>query len=120
MLLAGFWLFQSALSAGQPIEQARTIAVNAFVVIETAYLFNSRTLTQPAGSVGWFSNRWLLLGVATMALLQVLYTYVPVMNSLFGSATLSAAQWAPILVVGVVTFGVVEVEKAIRARLRRR
>jgi magnesium-transporting ATPase (P-type) len=119
MLVAGFWLFQTTLDAGDSIAQARTVAVNAFVVIEAAYLFNSRTLTQPAGSVGWFSNRWLLIGVASMAVLQVLYTYAPVMNNLFGSAPLGVDEWVPILIVGVATFVIVEVEKAIRARFGR-
>jgi cation-transporting ATPase F len=116
MLVAGFWLFDSTLAAGHPINEARTVAVNAFVVIETAYLFNSRTLTKPAGSVGWFSNRWLLLGVTVMAVLQVLYTYLPAMNTLFGSAPLTWAQWTPILLTGLLTFAIVEVEKAIRNR----
>ena len=110
-------MFEVSQGKGQPVEVGRTIAVNAFVMIELAYLFNCRTLTRFAGSVGWFANRYLLLGVTTMLALQLLYTYTPVMNSLFDSAPLSATDWAHILAAALLTFLVVEVEKAIHAHI---
>jgi magnesium-transporting ATPase (P-type) len=120
MLISAFGLFEVSQGKGQPVEVGRTIAVNAFVMIELAYLFNCRTLTRFAGSVGWFANRYLLLGVTTMLALQLLYTYTPVMNSLFDSAPLSATDWAHILAAALLTFLSVEVEKAIRAHISRR
>ncbi len=120
MLISAFGLFEVSQGKGQPVEVGRTIAVNAFVMIELAYLFNCRTLTRFAGSVGWFANRYLLLGVTTMLALQLLYTYTPVMNSLFDSAPLSATDWAHILAAALLTFLSVEVEKAIRAHISHR
>ena len=119
MVVGAFGLFQATLAAGSSIEVARTIAVNAFVLVELAYLFNCRTLTDWAGSVGWFSNRNLLIGVAIQVALQLGYTYLPVMNTLFGSAPLTAAQWAPIVGLALIAFAIVEVEKALRVRWAR-
>ncbi len=116
LLMGAFGLFQLALAAGQSLEAARTVAVNSFVMVEVAYLFNCRTLTRPAHSVGWFTNRRLLLGVAVMLLLQLAFTYVPLMNTLFDSAPISASDWGLILLLALVAFVVVELEKAGRAR----
>jgi magnesium-transporting ATPase (P-type) len=116
LLVGAFGLFELSLQSGAPVEVARTVAVNAFVLVEMAYLFNCRTLTRWAGSIGWFTNRFLLLGVAIMIALQLLFTYLPAMNALFGTAALSAGQWAPIVGLALLTFVVVEAEKALRAR----
>ena len=114
MVVGAFGLYQFQVSAGSSTEVARTVAVNAFVLVEMSYLFNCRTLTQWAGSVGWFSNPRLLLGVAIQVLLQLFFTYAPVMNSLFGSAPISAAAWAPVVGLALGAFVIVEIEKAIR------
>ena len=68
---------------------------------------------------GLFTNRSLLLGVAVMIGLQVLFTYAPFMNTLFASAPLNVTQWAPIVLLAILTFLVVEGEKALRARAAR-
>ena len=78
LLVGAFGLFEWDLAHGSSVEVARTVAVNAFVMVQIAYLFNCRTLTRPASSVGWFTNRNLLLGVAVMIGLQVLFTYAPI------------------------------------------
>jgi cation-transporting P-type ATPase F len=116
LLVGAFGLFELSLAAGEPVEVARTVAVNAFVMVELTYLFNCRTLTGWAGSVGWFSNRTLLLGVAIMVVLQAVFTYAPFMQALFGTAALTLQHWLPILALALASFVVVEVEKAIRAR----
>ncbi len=114
MVVGAFGLFQYQLASGSSVEVARTVAVNAFVLVEMAYLFNCRTLTKWAGSIGWFTNRLLLLGVAIQVALQVTFTYLPWMNSLFGSAPLSLTGWIPVVGVALAAFVVVEVEKALR------
>ncbi len=114
MVVGAFSLFQYQLAAGSSVDVARTVAVNAFVLVEMAYLFNCRTLTRWAGSIGWFSNRLLLLGVAIQVALQLVFTYLPWMNSLFGSAPLRPTGWIPVIALAVAAFGVVEVEKAVR------
>jgi len=114
MVVGAFGLFQYQVSAGSSIEVARTVAVNAFVLVEMSYLFNCRTLTQWAGSVGWFTNPRLLLGVAIQVVLQLFFTYATVMNSLFGSAPIGVADWAPVVGLALVAFVIVEIEKALR------
>ncbi len=121
LLLAGaFGLFEWAQREGLSDDVSRTIAVNVFVIVELFYLFNCRSLTRSYFSLPQFSNHWVLGGVAIMIVLQLLYTYLPFMNTAFQSAPLEAWMWLPIVGLGLITFFIVEIEKAISARIRRR
>jgi cation-transporting P-type ATPase F len=117
LLLAGaFGLFEWAQQSGHTVEQARTLAVNVFVFGELFYLFNCRSLTRPSWRIGMLSNRFLLGGVALMIALQMLYTYLPVMNELFGSAAVSLLDWGWVILSGFAVHLVIELEKWIRRR----
>jgi cation-transporting ATPase F len=116
-ILAGaFGLYELDLLLGSSAAQARTVAVNAIVMIEVLYLFNCRSLTQSMFRVGVFSNRWMVAGVVAMVFLQLLFTYAPFMNDLFLTAPTSAADWARVLGVSLLGYLVVELEKWIRRR----
>jgi Ca2+-transporting ATPase len=117
LLIGAFGLFEWALSQGVSEDAARTIAVNVFVFGELFYLFNCRSLTRTMLAVGLFSNRWLLAGVAVMIALQVAFTYVPFMNTIFHSAPIDPVWWLSILGVGLAIYLIVEAEKWLRRRL---
>ncbi|MDD4882288.1 MAG: cation transporting ATPase C-terminal domain-containing protein, partial [Gallionellaceae bacterium] len=53
---------------------------------------------------------------AILLLFQGLFTYLPVMHTLFGTAGLDAATWGRILLFGLALFLVVEFEKGLLAR----
>ena len=118
LLLGSFGLFEWALLQGRSVEAARTVAVNMFVFGELFYLFNCRSLRYSMFRLGLFSNRWLVLGVAVMAMLQVLFTYSPAMNRLFGSAPLVITEWMWVLTGGLAIYAVVGIEKWLRRRPR--
>lgn len=118
MLLAGsFGLFEWELSQGESIAAARTAAVNVFVIGELFYLFNCRSLTHSMFTLGVFSNRWLFVGVITMIVLQLLFTYLPSMQRVFGTEDLGATEWMLILAVGAIIYGVVGIEKWFQRRV---
>jgi Ca2+-transporting ATPase len=50
-----------------------------------------------------------------MLLIQMVYTYVPVMNQLFHSTAIGLGSWARIMLAGAIGFLIVEVEKKLRA-----
>jgi len=117
LLLAGaFGLFEYEMLQGETEAKARTVAVNVFVFGELFYLFNCRSLRYSMFRLGLFSNPWILVGVASMTALQVLFTYLPVMNRVFGSEPIGVSEWLIISGTGVVIYAVVGVEKWIRNR----
>jgi magnesium-transporting ATPase (P-type) len=119
MLAGSFGLFLLALERGASLAEARSIAVNVFVMIETVYLFNCRSLTRPLWAVAPFSNPWVWAGAGATLLLQAMFTYLPIFQQIFGTAAISLAAWGEIALVALVAMGVMEAEKALR-RVRHR
>ncbi|MFC1465826.1 MAG: cation-transporting P-type ATPase [Candidatus Brachytrichaceae bacterium NZ_4S206] len=117
ILLGAFGLFMWEQQAGRSLEQARTVAVNAVVFVEVFYLLNCRSLTHSMFHIGVFSNRWLIVGIAVMVILQLLFTYAPFMNHIMSSAPIGFDAWLRILAMGVITFVLIEFEKWARRQI---
>ncbi len=95
------------------IAAARTIAVNAIVVVGVAYLFNCRSLTKPLWRIGVFGNKWVWWGSLVMLLVQVAFTYLPFMQKLFHTEAIAPIWWLRLAGVGALVFGVVELKKVV-------
>jgi Ca2+-transporting ATPase len=67
--------------------------------------------------LGLFSNIWVWVGAGIMVLLQVLFTRLPVMNSLFHSAPIGVDSWITAVVIGLIIFIIVEIEKFMVAKI---
>ena len=116
ILIGAFGLFEYSLSQGASIAEARTVAVNVIIFVEIFYLFNARSLTLSVFKIGVFSNPWVIGGTLLMVVIQMAYTYIPVMNQAFGSAPLSLEMWGNVLTFGLAAFLLVELEKWLRRR----
>ena len=111
ILVGAFGLYELELRLGASAEVARTVAVNTVIVMEIFYLFNSRSLTQSVFRIGFASNRWIFAGSAAMLLVQLLFTYAPAMNRIFASAPIGLADWGRILLFGLASYLIIELEK---------
>ena len=110
----GLFLWESA--EGAALEVARTAAVNALVIGEIAYLFNCRRLTGSALNwSGLVGNPYIWWATAILLVFQGVFTYLPIMQTLFGTAGLDAATWGRIMLFGLMLFLVIEAEKALLA-----
>jgi magnesium-transporting ATPase (P-type) len=108
-VIATFTLFRWQLDRGATLALARTVAVNTIVMCEVFYLFNVRRVGRGGSSP--MDLRPALIASALVLVFQVAFTYLPTMQSLFGTAPLTAWHW---LVITAVAFGVyllVELEK---------
>ncbi|VBA46804.1 putative cation-transporting ATPase F [Mycobacterium attenuatum] len=116
MLVAtAWWLFEWEIGKGASVEAARTAALNLFVVVEAFYLFSCRSLTHSAFRIGIFSNRWIVVGVMVQAVAQLAITYLPAMNTVFGTAPIGAPAWTRIFAVATAVSLVVAVDKLLRS-----
>lgn len=111
LLLLSFGLFKWALFKGYSLPYARTITVNAFVIMELFYLFNCRHLMASLLKGDFFSNPWVFWGAGSTLALQLIYTYTPLMQRLFHSTSVNWFDWLSSVVCGVIVLVVVEVEK---------
>ena len=118
MLAGAFGLFEWELAAGTDPATARTVAVNVFVLVQVAYLFNCRNLRGTVFGSGFWGNPWAFAGAAGMVLLQVLFTYAPFMNAAFHTAPIPAVAWVSVLAIAAGVFVLVEAETWWAARGR--
>ena len=102
------------------VAAARAAAVNALVMGEIVYLFNSRRLVDSAlNADALFGNRVALVAVGVLALLQLAFTYLTPMQTLFGTAAMDATAWALVAMFGAAVFCLVEMEKFLMRLVRR-
>jgi Ca2+-transporting ATPase len=111
MLAAAFGLFAWEQTNGSTLAEARTAAVNVFVMIELFYLFNCRSLEKNIFQLGFFSNPLVFGGAVAMLFLQIAYTHLPLMNRLFQSAPIDLTSWGQTVAAGVIVFFIIEIEK---------
>lgn len=113
LLVAVFAVFAWLLKQDAGIELARTGAVNMLVIGSIPYLINSRYLTRSAWSFNAiFGSRPVWVAIGCVVALQLLWTYLPWMQIVFGSAGLTAHHWLAILLFSAAIFVIVEAEKA--------
>ena len=112
MISGGFALYFWETLQGSSVELSRTVVVNVLVMCEIVYLFNCRYLIASACSrQGLLGNRYVLLAVGLLLILQLLFTYSPVMQQLFGTTALDAAAWGRIVAFSLFLFFAIECEK---------
>ena len=109
-LLAFFWM----KGQGATDELARTVAVNAITIGQVFYLLNSRFLVDSSVSVSaHLGNRYLPMGIGAVVVLQLLFTYAPPLQALFGNQSIPLHVWPWLFAGGLCFFLVVEVEKLV-------
>jgi Ca2+-transporting ATPase len=95
-------------------ELARTVAINTLVAGQAFYLLNLRLIHQPV-LIGWevFRSRAMWTAIGVLILLQIAFTYAPLMNTLFGTTAVPLEHWWRILLFGLLVFIIVETEKVV-------
>lgn len=119
LLIGGATLgvFYAVAAAGLDLEYARTEAVAMLALGQLAYLLNCRFLSGSSITLDVFrGNPVIWWSAAALIVLQLIYTYLPFMNDLFGSRPLAIWSWGLPVVLSVVIFFAVELLKLLRRR----
>jgi magnesium-transporting ATPase (P-type) len=114
-LCAFFWM----KAQDAPDELARTVAVNTLTIGQIFYLLNTRYLVDSSLSItAHLGNRYLPMGIGAVVVLQLLFTYAPPLQELFGTMAIPLQIWPWLILGGFVFFLVVEAEKWIIRKWR--
>ncbi|MCB1766137.1 MAG: cation-transporting P-type ATPase [Candidatus Competibacteraceae bacterium] len=120
VVIAPLALFLWRTAEGASLEAARTVAVNALVVNEAFYLFNSRYLYHPVLSrEGLLGSRPVLMTISILLVIQLAFTYLPPLQYLLGTTPISVADWMLVALVGLALLSLVELEKMVWRRFHR-
>jgi len=112
---AFFWMKSKDASDGV----ARAVAVNALVIGQVFYLLNSRYKVGSSLSLkAHLGNKYLPLGIGAVVVLQLLFTYAPPLQVLFGTEPIPLRSWPRLIFGGFIFFLVVELEKVIIRTMR--
>jgi Ca2+-transporting ATPase len=103
-------LFAYYLEAGSLVK-AQTVAFTALAAFQWFYAFAARTTQISVFSAGLFSNHWVVLGVASAILLQLLAIYTPFGQTVFHTVPLTLGDWSRIVIVSSSIFILDEILK---------
>jgi magnesium-transporting ATPase (P-type) len=114
---AALGVFFHSLNSGRDLETARTMVVNMFTIGEIFYLFNVRYLHVTSFTLrGAIGTPAVLLAITVLVIAQLLFTYAPFMNELFGSRPLGVADGLLLIVIGFGLMVLLELEKVLIRR----
>ena len=89
VLFEGGWKFGEQLANNNPLYmQAITAFISAIIICQIANVFASRTRFQSVFTIGLFSNRAILLGIAIELLILALIIWSPFANLIFNTSPL--------------------------------
>ena len=113
-----YGMFLWTQSQGASLEQSRTYAVNTLVVMEVFYLFNVRCLSSASWSIKqWFTSHIVFISIGLVIVLQLIFTYAPIMNTLFETRPIGLRHGMEIIAVGVMMYLILEAEKWLRRKM---
>jgi Ca2+-transporting ATPase len=90
---------------------AQTIAFTTLAAFQWFQAILSRSPVLSVFSIGFFRNRWLMLGISTAILLQLAVVYTPIGHTLFHTQPIPAKVWLVILPVAASVWVVDEILK---------
>lgn len=101
------------------LTEAQTISVTSIVLFQVFYLIHCRSFTDSIKNLNITTNPSLLGGIILILLFQLSFIYVPTMNALFHSAPLNLDAWLKTLVVSILIYPLISIEKAIIKAVKR-
>lgn len=116
-----FGLFIYELKTGLNISWARTMVVNMLVFAEVVYLINCRYIFDSVlNKEGLLGSKPVLISILLVLILQFCFTYLPVMQFFFETRPISLNQWSLIFIIALSLFFIIELEKTIIRRIKKR
>jgi magnesium-transporting ATPase (P-type) len=113
MVLGTYGIFYAYQQRNESFALSQTVALNTLVFFEIFYLFNSRSLVEPAHTVDLRANPWLPIGVLSCLASQLLVTYWSPLNSVFQTEGIGLYDWLAAALMASSVFFAVEFEKVI-------
>lgn len=113
LLIGGGTLAMNITMINQGYDQSmvNTVTLNTIVIAQMFHLFNCRSELDFAFNKDFFSNKAVFIVSGLLIVFQLSITYLPFMNTVFGTEQIQASHWIFPMVMGSIVFIVIEVEK---------
>lgn len=110
-----FLIFTHYLEDG--LSKAQTIAFTTLVLFQMFAVISSRTHQSGLKHLNPLSNKWLFGAICLSLLIQVAVVYLPPLQAIFGTVSLSAFEWMSMIAVASLGFIVMELIKFFLSRI---
>ncbi len=110
LIMGAGTLFIFSLYVNNDLKLAQTVAFTTLVMFEMFAVIGSRSLL-PFRKLNLLSNKWLLLGVMSSIVIQILLIYWQPLQLVFGTVSLTIDDWIKILAISSLGFIVMELSK---------
>lgn len=107
---------KNGIDASVALAKAQTMGVTTVIMFQIFYMLNCRSLKDSIFKIGLLSNKAVFIGVAALLVLQAVFIYLPLMNTVFGSAPLAVGDVIRAVLAGMIILPVISLEKFIRNR----
>ncbi|MEK7272105.1 MAG: HAD-IC family P-type ATPase, partial [Nitrospirota bacterium] len=103
VLNSGGWRWGEMLSSNNILYmQATTACLGAIIITQIGNVFACRSFRASVFSIGFFSNRLILFGIAVELILSAFIVYHPWGNKIFGTSSLGLNVWLILIPFGIV------------------
>ena len=107
---AGISMIVYALFVGKSVELAQTLALLSIVVNEFIFAYNCRSLKEQIKDRGFFSNKYLNIGIMVLLLVQLLVFLTPI-GQIFSLTSISIGEFIFVIIVNIFSFAIIEILK---------
>ncbi|MEM1717367.1 MAG: HAD-IC family P-type ATPase [Candidatus Bathyarchaeia archaeon] len=118
MAVGTLWIFNIAWLNGD-LRKAQTLGFTTMAMFQVFNAINCRSRTTSVFKLGLTTNKYLLLGIATSIILQLLATFLHPLQIALGTVTLSLWEWATIFLISSSVFFADELRKFVRSKIKR-
>ena len=112
---AGISMIIYALFVGESVELAQTLALLSIVVNEFIFAYNCRSLKEQIKDRGFFSNRYLNIGIAILLGVQLLVFLTPI-GTIFSLTAISFGEFLFVIIMNIFSFAIIELLKPLLNR----
>ena len=112
--ILAFLTFQSLLTSGMNIEEARNSTLLLMVLFENVHAFNSRSESRSVFYHNPFANPLLFFGIIIAQGVHIATMYIPGISDVLGMQPVSLAHWVQLLGVAFVILFAMEAHKWVR------
>lgn len=120
VLNAGGWQWGEMLPAHDLLYlKATTACLGAIIITQIGNVFACRSFRESVFSIGFFSNRLILLGIALEIAISIFIIYTPPGNAIFGTTPLDPSIWLVLFPFSILLLAVEEIRKLYVRRMGR-
>jgi Ca2+-transporting ATPase len=100
--------------------KAQTMLFTVMVLAQLLHAFSFRSATRSVFTLNSLKNRWLVMALFGSMALQALAIYLPPLQKVFDTVSLTASDWLVVLLAALLPTVLIDIVKVLSARLRDR